>query len=181
MKNIIAYTDGSATVRGTKKGNGGFGTYFPNFYGNPKAYSLGFRETKTGRMEIMALYYAISAFYYNHTEPVLLTVYSDSEYVVKSFTEGRLRRWIKSDWTNTSGKVKNKDLWEKIVEALDGRKFLTLEMKHIRSHQVEKEKDHEKKKILLQNPHTIGNMMADKLASYKRQKILLKSDKIKGL
>ena len=56
MKSIVAYTDGSAVVRGKMAGAGGFGTYFPKHLdGKPKAYSLGFKETKTGRMEIMAL------------------------------------------------------------------------------------------------------------------------------
>ena len=181
MRTIIAYTDGSAVIRGPNSGNGGFGTYFPDFYGVKKAYSFGYSKTKTGRMEIMALYHAISALYYSHKEPIKLIVYSDSEYVVKSFTENRLEKWIKADWTNTSGEVKNRDLWEAILKALEGRKFLTLEMRHIKSHQVEKEKDKEKKKLLLSNPHIVGNMVADGLANYKRHNILLKTDKIIGL
>lgn len=180
MKVVLTYTDGSAVVRGKCKGHGGFGTYFPDFYGNKKAYSLGYSETKTGRMEIKALYYAIKAFYVNHKEPFILRVYSDSEYVVKSFTEKRLERWIQAGWRNTSGIVKNKDLWMAVIDALNERKFLKLEMVHIRSHQVEKEKDPVKKAELLRDPHIIGNMMADRLADYKRHKVLLESDKIQG-
>lgn len=181
MKTILAYTDGSAVSTGKNKGKGGFGTYFPNFYGNKKGYSLGFKETKTGRMEVMALYYAISSLHVNHREPITLKVYSDSEYVVKSFTEGRLQRWIQAGWRNTSGIVKNKDLWEAIINALNQRTYLKFEIEHIRSHQVEKEKDPSKKKLLLQDPHIIGNMMADGLADYKRHKILLDSDKLSYL
>ena len=61
MDKIIAYTDGSAVVKGRAKGNGGFGTYFPSLYGSRIAFSLGFEDTKTGRMELSALYYAITA------------------------------------------------------------------------------------------------------------------------
>lgn len=180
MNKILAYTDGSAVVRGTCKGHGGFGTYFPDLYGGKRAYSLGFGQTKTGRMEILALYYAIKAIKTSHEKPLILKVYSDSEYVVKSFTEKRLERWIQAGWRNSSGVVKNRDLWEAVVDALNERRFLKLEMAHIRSHQVEKEKDPVKKAKLLEDPHVIGNMVADRLADYKRHKDLLYSDKIKN-
>lgn len=75
-------------------------------------------------------------------------------------------------------KFENIDLWKEVLEALDRRKYLRLDMKHIRSHQVEREKDPIKKAKLLKNPHIIGNLMADKLADYKRHKILLTSDKL---
>ena len=177
--NIIAYTDGSATVSGKNKGAGGFGTYFPKHLDQkPKAYSLGFKNSKTGRMEISALYYAIASMPKIYPKKVLLAVYSDSEYVVKSFTENRLVKWIKNGWRNTSGEVKNKDLWEALVIELNSKKYLSLEMIHIRSHQVEKEKDPTKKAELLKSPHIIGNLVADSLADYKRHIELKESDKI---
>ena len=174
MKTVIAYTDGSAVVNGKMKGAGGFGAYFPNFYGNPKAFSAGYVDTKTGRMEISALYYAITAFYVNHKEDIELTVYSDSEYVVKTFTENRLERWIKEDFY---GK-KNVDMWKAIIKALEERPFLKLKMIHIKSHQYEKERNSIIRAKMLDNPHIVGNMLADKLADYKRHKKLLKSDKL---
>lgn len=174
---LIAYTDGSAVVKGSAKGNGGFGTYFPSLYGRPKAFSLGFKSTKTGRMEISALYYAIVAV--KEDFPGYLRVYSDSEYVVKTFTENRLQKWIQAGWRNTSGEVKNKDLWEAVKRELDARPKMTLEMIHIRSHQVEKEKDPTKRAELMSDENIRGNMMADKLADYKRHKTLLDSDTIK--
>jgi ribonuclease HI len=177
MNKIIAYTDGSAVVKGRAKGNGGFGTYFPNLYGSRTAFSLGFEDTKTGRMELSALYYAITAIELD--QAVTLVVYSDSEYVVKSFTLGRLDKWIKAGWRNTSGEVKNQDMWKAIKQELNARPKMELEMIHIRSHQVEKEKDPIKKKLLMNDPNIIGNMMADRLADYKRHKQLLKNDKLK--
>ena len=180
MKNIVAYTDGSAVVRGKMAGAGGFGTYFPKHLdGKPKAYSLGFKETKTGRMEIMALYYAIASMPKKHGERVSLTVYSDSEYVVKSFTEKRLVKWVRNGWRNTSGDVKNKDLWKRLLVELNKKTYLTLHMVHIRSHQVEKCKDPIKKKELLKDPNIIGNMVADRLADYKRHKKLKELDNLK--
>lgn len=175
---IIAYTDGSAVVAGKSKGAGGFGTYFPDLFGHKRAFSLGFKDTKTGRMELSALYYAIKAIPQEYSKPLRLIVYSDSEYVVKSFTEGRLKKWILAGWKNSSGEVKNVDMWKQILKLLIKRKFLNLELRHIRSHQVEKAKSEEERMILQQDPHIIGNMVADRLADYKRHLSLKDSDKL---
>lgn len=182
IKQIKAYTDGSAVILRKQKninGPGGFGVYFPDLFGSRKAYSLGFKSTKTGRMEVMAALYAIKAIpiHKNNTE---LKVYSDSEYVVKTFSEGRLFKWKANGWRNTSGEVKNKDLWiaihHEVMLRLSNDIFVKFE--HIRSHQVEKEKNIFARKMLMKDPNIIGNMMADRLADYKRHKILLESDKI---
>lgn len=166
MVNIVAYTDGSASVAGDLKGCSGFGTYFPDLFGGKKAFSLGFEQGKTGEMEVLALLYAVRQIPIK--EPVKLTIYSDSEYVVKTFTENRLEKWKKNGWKNTSGEVKNKELWILIYQALKKRKYLKLELIHIKSHQVEKEKNLVRKQWLLENPHIIGNRIADELANYKR-------------
>lgn len=176
MNKVIAYTDGSAVVKGASKGHGGFGTYFPDLFGSKAAFSLGFKDTKTGRMEITALYYAINAMPIDFDGTLI--VYSDSEYVVKSFTEGRLDRWISNGWKNTSGEVKNKDLWLEVKRGASLRSKMTLELRHIRSHQVEKETDKQRKKELLNDSHIIGNVIADRLADYKRHKTLLQHDTI---
>ena len=179
MKEILAYTDGSAVVTGKNKGNGGFGTYFPDLNGQHVGYRCGYKSTKTGRMELTALYHAIVAI--DKTTICKLKVYSDSEYVVKSFTEGRLKRWIKAGWkTAASQEVKNKDIWLEIVHAISKRPKMVFDIKHIRSHQVDKEKDKSKKMDLMKDPHIIGNMMADRLADYKSHDVLLDCDKIQN-
>lgn len=162
---INCYTDGSASVAGQMKGYSGFGTYFPNLFGKKKAFSLGFKNGKTGEMETLALLFAIKQMPFTE---VTLNVYADSEYVVKTFTEGRLKRWKENGWKNTSGEVANKALWIQIDREVLSRPAMTLNLIHIRSHQVEKEKDPAKRKLLMSNPHIVGNLMADKLADYKR-------------
>jgi len=174
MKTIFAYTDGSAVVAGKHKGKGGFGTYFPDLNGEKKAFSLGFHKGKTGQMEVMALLYAIKAMSIDSAEPIKLIVYSDSEYVVKTFTENRLKRWIADGRLNQGGSAANKELWNEIIRVLDKRKhYLTLEMRHIKGHQVDREKDPVRKNKLMNDPHIFGNMVADRLADYKRHKNLL--------
>ena len=165
---VVCYTDGSSSVAGSMKGYSGFGTYFSNLFGEKKAFSIGFENGRTGEMEVLALLIAIKQMPKKSEEQIKLTVYSDSEYVVKTFTENRLEKWKENGWTNTSGEVANKRLWVKIHDMLRTRKYLTLEMKHIKSHQVDREKDPVKKKELMSNPHIIGNLMADRLANYKR-------------
>jgi len=162
---INVYTDGSASVAGSMKGYSGFGCYFPDLFGKPKAFSIGFEKGKTGEMEVLALLYAIKQMPFTE---VILNVYSDSEYVVKTFTEDRLQKWKSNGWTNTSGEVANKNLWIKIDREVLSRPKMKLNLIHIRSHQVDKEKDPDKKKLLMSNPHIVGNLMADKLADYKR-------------
>lgn len=168
MHKITAYTDGSAVVAGKYKGRGGFATYFPDLFGKKKVYSNGFWNTKTGRMEITALLFTIKAI--PLSKVVHLTVYSDSEYVVKSFTEKRLEKWIKNDWVSYGKPVKNIDLWKKVLKEICKRKKLVLNLHHIKGHQYDKEKDPLKKKELLKNPHILGNTIADKFADYKRFK-----------
>lgn len=177
MKTIIAYTDGSAVVSGENKGKGGLGVYFPDHYGTPKGIHVGFKNTKTGRVEIMALLEAIKSFDISTKELTTLKVYSDSQYVVKSFTEKRLEKWISNGWKNTTGNVKNRDLWETLLNEIDIRKhFLTLDIEWIKAHQIEKEKDAKLKRELKKNPHIIGNAMADKLADKWRIGEKLKKD-----
>jgi len=164
MKTIIAYTDGSAVVSGEYKGRGGFGVYFPDFYGKPKGIHKGYQYTKTGRSEQLALLHAIKSIPIGSQEEIILKVYSDSQYVVKSFTEKRLEKWKSNGWQNSSGNVKNRDLWEKILSEILKRPFLTLDMNWIKAHQLDKEKNPIELEKLRKDPHIVGNAMADKLA-----------------
>ena len=178
MQTVIAYTDGSAVVSGANKGKGGFGVYFPNLFGKKKGLAKGYEQTKTGRTEILALYHAIKAIPLSYSEAITLQVWSDSQYVVKAFTEKRLQKWISNGWTNSSGSVKNRDLWEGVLRALKNRPNLTLDINWIKAHQVEKATNIFKKKLLMQDEHIIGNIVADKLANRWRLGKLNKSDKV---
>lgn len=168
---INVYTDGSSCVQGDNKGKGGFGTYFPDLLGRNRAWSLGFIQTKTGRMEITALLYAIRAIPLSLN--CTLKVYSDSEYVVKSFAEKRLEKWVNNNWTTYNYKgqpqpVKNIDLWKKVILELNRRNGVNIILQHIKAHKLDKEKDPVKRKALLSDPHIRGNYVADQLANYKR-------------
>lgn len=98
---ISIYTDGAS--RGNP-GPGGYGVVL--LYGkHKKELSRGFRKTTNNRMELMAVIAGLQALKKNHM-PV--TVYSDSQYVVKAIEQGWLKNWISTDF---KGGKKNKDLW----------------------------------------------------------------------
>ncbi len=105
-KGIIIYTDGSS--RGNP-GPGGYGAIL--MYGDKrKELSAGYRRTTNNRMELMGVIAALSAL---KRDGLNITLYTDSQYIVKAVKEGWLNKWLA---TNFSGGKKNKDLWVKFYE-----------------------------------------------------------------
>ncbi len=98
---ITIYTDGSS--RGNP-GPGGYGAVL--MYGDKqKELSAGYRRTTNNRMELMGVIAALEAL----KKPGLtVTIYTDSQYIVKAINEGWLNKWLA---TNFSKGIKNKDLW----------------------------------------------------------------------
>src|SRR4051812_9076074 len=105
MKNtsqeLIIYTDGAS--RGNP-GPGGYGAIL-QYGGRSKELSAGYRRTTNNRMELMAVIEALRAL---KREGLNITIFSDSQYVVKAVQEGWLKNWLA---TNFKGGKKNKDLW----------------------------------------------------------------------
>lgn len=103
---IIIYTDGAA--RGNP-GPGGYGVVLLS--GNlKKELSKGYRLTTNNRMELMGVIAGLEAM---KKRGLNITIYSDSQYIVRAVKEGWLRKWIDTDFAK--GK-KNKDLWKKFYE-----------------------------------------------------------------
>ncbi|MEO6638050.1 MAG: ribonuclease HI [Ginsengibacter sp.] len=98
---IRIYTDGAS--RGNP-GRGGYGVIMT--YGKiKKELSQGYRQTTNNRMELMAVIAALEAL---KKDALNITIYSDSNYVVKAIMEGWLNKWMR---TNFRGNIKNQDLW----------------------------------------------------------------------
>src|SRR6476659_10160465 len=88
---IQMYTDGAA--RGNP-GPGGYGVILMS--GNHrKELSQGYSHTTNNRMELMAVIAGLKALKKNGSN---VTVYSDSQYVVKAIEEGWLNNWIKNNF-----------------------------------------------------------------------------------
>lgn len=111
-KNVIIYTDGACS------GNPGPGGYAAIliYNGIEREISGGEANTTNNKMEILAVLSALEML----KEPCNVTIYSDSAYVVNAVEKGWLSSWKKSNWIKSDKKkVKNIELWEKMLEFLD--------------------------------------------------------------
>ncbi|HIR88312.1 MAG TPA: ribonuclease HI [Candidatus Fimimorpha faecalis] len=111
---VTIYTDGSA--RGNPDGPGGYGAVLQ--YVDPKGIlherelSAGYERTTNNRMELMAAIAALEAL----NRPCEVTLYSDSQYLVKAFQEHWIDAWIKKGWKRGKNEpVKNVDLWKRLL------------------------------------------------------------------
>ncbi len=138
-----AYTDGASAG---SRGPGGYGVVV-TYDGETREISGGERETTNQRMEVVAACVALEAI----EEGRVVTVYSDSSYLVNCMRRGWHERWRENGWINGMKRpVANRDLWERLVEA-------TLRHREVRWRKV---KGHQKKA----GPHKAGNDRADELA-----------------
>lgn len=103
---IIVYTDGSS--RGNP-GPGGYGAILM-FGDKRKELSQGYRKTTNNRMELMGVIAALEAM---KKTGLSITVYTDSQYIVKAIKEGWLNKWLA---TNFAKGKKNKDLWVRFYD-----------------------------------------------------------------
>ena len=98
------YTDGSS--RGNP-GPGGFGTVLISGQYR-KEISGAYRKTTNNRMELMAVIVGLEALKKTNT---VITIYSDSKYVVDSVEKGWLWGWVKKGFKEK----KNADLWKRFI------------------------------------------------------------------
>lgn len=101
---IRIYTDGAAQGN---PGPGGYGVIL-KYKDFVKELSQGFRLTTNNRMELLAVISGLEAI---KKEGIPVSIFSDSEYVVKAVEQGWLWNWEKK---NFSGK-KNADLWKRYI------------------------------------------------------------------
>ncbi len=113
---VKIYTDGAA--RGNPDGPGGYGTVIQYVDTNgtlhEREYSQGYNKTTNNRMELMAAIVGLEAL----IKPCNVELYSDSQYLVNAFNQNWISSWIKKDWKRGKNEpVKNRDLWERLLEA----------------------------------------------------------------
>ena len=101
MQEITIYTDGAS--RGNP-GPGGYGVILMSGKLR-KELSQGYRLTTNIRMELMGVIAGLESL---KKTGLNVTIYSDSQYIVKAIKEGWLNKWMA---TNFSKGKKNKDLW----------------------------------------------------------------------
>lgn len=107
---VVIYTDGGCWPN---PGAGGWGAVIRLPSGEVVELMGGENPSSNNRMELLA---PISALEYLH-EPSTVTVYSDSEYVVKGITLW-IKAWKAKGWlTKTKQPVKNRELWVRLDDA----------------------------------------------------------------
>jgi ribonuclease HI len=115
MEKVKIYTDGAC------KGNPGPGGYGCIIVRNDEALELkgGTKETTNNIMEMTAIIVALQ----HLKEPSEVELTTDSQYVVKGMTEW-IDGWIRKNWVTASKQpVKNKDLWQKLLQLSEHHKI----------------------------------------------------------
>ncbi|SIT03010.1 ribonuclease HI [Alicyclobacillus vulcanalis] len=112
---VILYTDGACSGN---PGPGGWAAIL-QWNGRVKELSGGERETTNQRMELKAVIEGLKAL----KRPCDVIVHSDSAYVVNCFQQRWYVNWRRNGWVNSKGEpVQNRDLWEQLLEAIDGHR-----------------------------------------------------------
>ena len=117
MNKALIWTDGAA--RGNPNGPGGYGAIVKvtDENGGTSEYELsaGYDKTTNNRMELMGVITALESL----KSPSVVTVTSDSQYVIKAFNDNWIAGWLKRGWVNSSKEpVKNIELWKRLLEAV---------------------------------------------------------------
>ncbi len=109
---VDIYADGACS---RNPGPGGYGVVL--VHGNRrKEVSVGFRLTTNSRMEIMAAIVGLRSL----KTRCLVTLYSDSKYLVDSMRLEWARRWRANGWRrNKKEKAQNPGLWEDLLGLCD--------------------------------------------------------------
>jgi ribonuclease HI len=125
MKNVTIYTDGACRGNGKENTIGAFGIVF--MYNDvQKEIKQAFRNTTNNIMELSAVIQALSML----KEPCSVKLYSDSAYVVNAINQKWINNWQKNGWKNSNKEpVKNKELWEKLIELLKYHKVEFIKVK----------------------------------------------------
>ena len=123
MKYII-YTDGACSGN---PGPGGWGAVILDKDNKQKNISGSEENTTNNRMELSAAIMALEEVNMNSE----ITIYTDSTYVKNGITEWVLK-WKENGWKNSNKEpVKNKDLWEKLVNLCEQN---TINWKWVKAH-----------------------------------------------
>jgi ribonuclease HI len=138
-----AYTDGASTG---SRGPGGYGAVI-TWKGKTEEISGSEQDTTNLRMEVTAACVALETIDEGH----IVTVYSDSSYLVNCMRRGWYKKWRENGWLNHRKEpVANRDLWERLLKATQRHQEL----------RWRKVKGHSKSG----GSHKTGNDRADELA-----------------
>lgn len=119
---VKIFSDGACSGNG--QGNncpGGYGTILQAFQDGTmiaeREYSQGYLNTTNNRMELRGVIRGFQEL----KKPSTVEVISDSKYVIDAFNQNWVVNWQKNGWRNSKKEaVKNRDLWEQLLDLMDG-------------------------------------------------------------
>jgi ribonuclease HI len=112
IRHVTIYTDGACLGN---PGPGGYGVVLL-YQGHRRELSGGYRRTTNNRMEIMAAIVGLEAL----REKCRVTLFSDSEYLVKAMSKAWAKKWRANGWRRGKReKALNPDLWERLLQLCD--------------------------------------------------------------
>ena len=116
---LTAYTDGACSANGTSKAKAGWAFVLLDEDENLIAEGAGGVDNGTNNIgELTAIIKAIEAA--AELSPEKLEIFSDSAYVVNAITNKWFINWERNGWLTSQNKpVKNKDLWLKLMKAME--------------------------------------------------------------
>ena len=131
MKTVTIYTDGACSGN---PGPGGWGAIL-EWNGVEKELSGGAADTTNNRMELTGVIRALSCL----KEPCVVELYSDSQYLVKNYNEGSVKRWKDKGWMrDRKNPAKNKDLWQQLLRLAEVH---DVDFKWVEGHAGDKENE----------------------------------------
>lgn len=125
MKKVLLYTDGACRGNGKESTIGGYGIVLI-YKDVRKEIKKAFKNTTNNIMELSAVVEGLSLL----KEPCDVEVYSDSAYVVNAINNKWIDSWLKNGWkTANKTPVKNKELWQQLIELLKKHKVKFIKVK----------------------------------------------------
>jgi ribonuclease HI len=115
MTNAIIYCDGACSPN---PGFGGWGAILI-FENQRTEYSGSELDTTNNRMELLGCIVPLEMLQiYNRSCSII--VYTDSKYLCNAVMNNWIKSWRKRDWmTSSNTPVKNRDLWERLISAIN--------------------------------------------------------------
>jgi ribonuclease HI len=132
---VVIYADGACSGN---PGPGGYGTVVLEGT-TRKELSAGFRRTTNNRMEMLGCIAGLETL----TKPSVVTIYSDSSYVVNAMTKGWAAKWRSNGWQRKAENGEfvdalNADLWAQMLELCA---FHKVRFEWVRGHSGNKENE----------------------------------------
>jgi ribonuclease HI len=111
MYNVTLYADGACNHN---PGQGGYAAIL-HYQDHSKELAGNCPLTTNNRMELTA----VIAGFKTLKQPCLVTVYSDSQYLINTLNKKWYKRWLTNDWQGRMGAVANRDLWEELFKVTE--------------------------------------------------------------